>query len=179
MTRAAVPVMLRAGWGRVINVSINFTTMRRRGFSPYAPSKAALESMTAIWAQELSGTGVTVNALLPGGATRTGMIPDELPGAVERKLLDPQIIVPPLLYLSSPQSEHVTGQRCTGTLWPDASPRDGCQKTKAKQAALRSDNEGWFAADGLDRSDPGTGTHAPRRAAADIPTISSEAQPVS
>lgn len=120
MARAAVPVMLRAGWGRIINVSMNFSTMRRRGFSPYGPSKAALESMTAIWAQELAGTGITVNALLPGGATRTGMIPEEVPGAIESRLLDPRIVVPPLLYLASPRSNGVTGQRFTGTTWPEA-----------------------------------------------------------
>jgi 3-oxoacyl-[acyl-carrier protein] reductase len=45
--------------------------MRRRGFSPYGPSKAALESETVIWAQDLADSGVTVNALLPGGATLT------------------------------------------------------------------------------------------------------------
>ena len=44
MTRAAVPAMLAAGWGRIVNISINAETMRRRGFSPYGPSKAALES---------------------------------------------------------------------------------------------------------------------------------------
>jgi 3-oxoacyl-[acyl-carrier protein] reductase len=53
MARAAVPAMLDAGWGRIINVSMNRETMRRRGFSPYGPSKAALESETLIWAQEL------------------------------------------------------------------------------------------------------------------------------
>jgi 3-oxoacyl-[acyl-carrier protein] reductase len=120
MARAAVPVMLRAGWGRIINVSINYETMRRPGFSPYGPSKAALESMSAIWAQELAGTGVTVNVLLPGGATRTGMIPDEVPAEVESRLLDPGVIVAPLLYLSSPRSDGITGQRFTGTSWPDA-----------------------------------------------------------
>jgi len=60
--------------------------MRRRGFSPYDPSKAALESETIIWSQDPAGTGVTVNALLPGGATLTGMIPDagasEFPAAM-------------------------------------------------------------------------------------------------
>lgn len=122
MAHAAVPVMLRAGWGRIVNISMNFTTMRRQGFSPYGPSKAALESMTTIWAQELSGTGVTVNALLPGGATRTGMIPEEALATVEHKLLDPQIIVPPLLYLSSTRSDGITGQRFTGTSWPGATP---------------------------------------------------------
>ena len=55
--------------GANINISMNHETMRRAGFSPYGPSKAALESETVIWAQYLAGTGVTVNALLPGRAT--------------------------------------------------------------------------------------------------------------
>ena len=46
--------------------------MKRKGFSPYGPSKAALESMSTICAQELEGTGITLNILLPGGATITG-----------------------------------------------------------------------------------------------------------
>ena len=79
MARAVVPTMLTGGWGRIINISINADTMRRRGFSPYGPSKAALESATTIWAQDLVDTGVTVNALLPGGPTLTGMIPSRFP----------------------------------------------------------------------------------------------------
>jgi 3-oxoacyl-[acyl-carrier protein] reductase len=122
MARAAVPVMLRAGWGRIVNISMNYETMRRAGFSPYGPSKAALESETVIWAQDLAGTGVTVNALLPGGATRTGMIPPGLPESVAAKLLDPRIIVPPLLYLASAQSDGVSGRRFVATLWPAAEP---------------------------------------------------------
>jgi NAD(P)-dependent dehydrogenase (short-subunit alcohol dehydrogenase family) len=66
--RAAAPAMIEAGWGRIINTSMSFSTMQRRGVSPYGPSKAALESETQIWAQDLAGTGVTVNANLPGGA---------------------------------------------------------------------------------------------------------------
>lgn len=42
MAREVVPAMLRGGWGRIINVSMNRETMRRAGFSPYGPSKAAL-----------------------------------------------------------------------------------------------------------------------------------------
>jgi 3-oxoacyl-[acyl-carrier protein] reductase len=96
MARAVVPKMLAAGWGRIVNVSINAETMRRRGFSPYGPSKAALESATIIWAQDLAGSGVTVNALLPGGAALTGMIPASYPDQLRAKLLDPAIMVPPL-----------------------------------------------------------------------------------
>jgi NAD(P)-dependent dehydrogenase (short-subunit alcohol dehydrogenase family) len=117
MARAAVPPMLRAGWGRIINHSVNFLTMQRRGFSPYGPSKAALESETQIWAQELSATGVTVNAILPGGATLTGMIPESYPKAARKHLLDPDIIVPPLLYLASAASDGITGKRFDASKW--------------------------------------------------------------
>lgn len=89
MARAGAPHMLKSAWGRIINMSMAYATMRRRGFSPYGPSKAALESETLIWAQELDGTGVTVNAVLPGGATLTGMIPESFPEAERRRLLNP------------------------------------------------------------------------------------------
>jgi 3-oxoacyl-[acyl-carrier protein] reductase len=117
MARAVVPGMIARGWGRVINVSMNHETMRRRGFSPYGPSKAALESETVIWAQDLAGTGVTVNALLPGGATLTGMIPDEVPPELRQKLLSPEIMVPPLLWLVSASADAVNGKRLNASLW--------------------------------------------------------------
>jgi NAD(P)-dependent dehydrogenase (short-subunit alcohol dehydrogenase family) len=101
MARTAAPVMIRNGWGRIINISVSRETMRRRGFTPYGPSKAALESETIIWSQELEGTGVTVNALLPGGVTRTGMLPDSVSDEVRSNLLDPDIVVPPLIWLIS------------------------------------------------------------------------------
>jgi 3-oxoacyl-[acyl-carrier protein] reductase len=89
--------------------------MTRRGFSPYGPSKAALEAMTRCWEAELEGSGVTINMLAPGGATATGMIQDSLPEGVE--LLDPEIVVPAALHLALAQS---SGERILGTEWnPD------------------------------------------------------------
>src|SRR6202790_1675944 len=98
MARQVAPHMIKQGWGRIINISMNHETMRRAGFSPYGPSKAALESETIIWAQDLAGTGVTVNSLLPGGATATGMVPLDVDPS---RLLEPTIMVPPLLWLAS------------------------------------------------------------------------------
>jgi NAD(P)-dependent dehydrogenase (short-subunit alcohol dehydrogenase family) len=139
MARAAVPPMLRAGWGRIVNVSMNRETMRRVGFSPYGPSKAALESETAIWAQDLAGTGVSVNAILPGGATATGMIPDGVPDRLRASLLKPEVIVPALLWLVSPRSDGVTGKRVIANRW-----REG----DAAPAGDAIEDAGWIPATG-------------------------------
>jgi NAD(P)-dependent dehydrogenase (short-subunit alcohol dehydrogenase family) len=125
MARAATPHLVRAGWGRIINISVSDSTMRRAGFSPYGPSKAALESETIIWAQDLRDTGVTVNALLPGGPTLTGMVPDSLPQASRGALLDPAVMVPPLLWLVSAQANEVTGRRVIANEWDASNPGDG------------------------------------------------------
>src|SRR6266849_2846298 len=111
MSRAVAPGMIARGWGRIINISVSRETMQRRGFSPYGPSKAALESLTVIWAQDLAGTGVTVNALLPGGATDTGMVPADIAPQLRKQLLHPDIMIPPLLWLVSEEASGVTGGR--------------------------------------------------------------------
>lgn len=98
---------------------------------PYGPSKAALESETIIWAQDLEGTGVTVNALLPGGATATGMIPPGLPDAVRATLLEPEIIVAPLLWLVSADADGINGRRLLANRWEGADP------------ALAIEDAGW------------------------------------
>ena len=117
MTRAVVTRMLERHSGRIINISMNYETMKRKGFTPYGPSKAALESMSSIWAQELEGTGVTLNVLLPGGATDTGMIPDSLPDTMRSKLIDPEVMGPPAVYLASDEAGNVNGQRIVAIEW--------------------------------------------------------------
>jgi 3-oxoacyl-[acyl-carrier protein] reductase len=114
VSRAVVPHMLAAGRGSIINVTVNQQTMVRRGFSPYGPSKAALEAMTRVWAEELEGSGVVINLLAPGGATATGMVPDSVPEGVQ--LLSPDIIVPPAVHLAVTDR---SGQRILATEWKD------------------------------------------------------------
>ena len=114
MSRAVVPHMLAAGRGSIINITVNHSTMVRRGFSPYGPSKAALEAMTQVWAAELEGTGVVINLLLPGGATATGMVPESVPDTV--RLLSPEIVVAPALHLALADT---SGQRIVAAEWND------------------------------------------------------------
>jgi gluconate 5-dehydrogenase len=80
--REVTPRMLAAGAGRIVNISVSHSTMHRAGFVPYGPSRAGSEALSRIMAADLQDTGVTVNLLLPGGATATGMLPaDAAPGA--------------------------------------------------------------------------------------------------
>jgi gluconate 5-dehydrogenase len=109
VAREVVPRMLAAGSGRVVNVSVNHATMQRAGFAPYGPSRAGREALSRVMAADLRGSGVTVNLLLPGGATRTGMVPDEagpLPG-----ILEPSIMGPPIVWLASPAAATVHDER--------------------------------------------------------------------
>lgn len=116
--QALIPPMLERGWGRIINISTTWETMLRPGFASYGPSKAAVESMSAGMARELQGTGVTVNVLHPGGPVDTAQVPNDI-GVPRHLLLRPQVMVAPLVWLSGPQADDITGQRITAALWDE------------------------------------------------------------
>ena len=114
VAREVVPRMLDAGRGRIVNVSVSKSTMTRAGFVPYGPSRAGAEALSRVMAADLRGTPVTVNVLLPGGPTRTGMVPDE-DAAGLGNLLEPEIMGPPVVWLASAEASGVTGERITAT----------------------------------------------------------------
>jgi gluconate 5-dehydrogenase len=115
MARAVVPLMLQHGGGRIVTISMNHATMVRRGFVPYGPSGAAVEALSRVMAADLADSPVTVNLLLPGGATDTGMIPDDTPAAAREGLLDPAIMGPPIVWLASPAAAGVHDERIVAT----------------------------------------------------------------
>jgi len=110
VARAVVPRMLAAGHGRVVNISVSDSTMTRAGFVPYGPSRAGTESLSRIMAADLRETPVTVNMLLPGGPTRTGMVPAE-DSAGPRSFLEPDIMGPPIVWLASAEASGVRDER--------------------------------------------------------------------
>jgi gluconate 5-dehydrogenase len=115
VARAVVPLMLDQGAGRIVNISMNEQTMVRRGFVPYGPAGAAVEALSRVMAADLAGTPVTVNMLLPGGATDTGMIPPGTSQEVRDRLLDPAIMGPPVVWLASDEATGVHDERIAAT----------------------------------------------------------------
>jgi NAD(P)-dependent dehydrogenase (short-subunit alcohol dehydrogenase family) len=111
MARAAVDPLRASPSGRIVNVSMNHGTMRRKGFVPYGPSRAGAESLSQIMTADLAEVGVAVNMLLPGGATDTGMIPDGFDNAARARLLQPSIMGPPIVWLCSAEANGVSGER--------------------------------------------------------------------
>jgi NAD(P)-dependent dehydrogenase (short-subunit alcohol dehydrogenase family) len=110
VAREVTPRMLAAGGGRIVNISANHATMQRAGFVPYGPSRAGSEALSRIMAADLRGTGVTVNLLLPGGATATGMVPDDAVPE-NRRLLEPAVMGPPIVWLASDEAAGVHDER--------------------------------------------------------------------
>jgi NAD(P)-dependent dehydrogenase (short-subunit alcohol dehydrogenase family) len=110
VAREVTPRMLAAGGGRIVNISVNQSTMHRAGFVPYGPSRSGSEALSRIMAADLRGTGVTVNLLLPGGVTVTGMLP---PGAVPGRqgFLEPAVMGPPIVWLASDEATGVHDER--------------------------------------------------------------------
>jgi NAD(P)-dependent dehydrogenase (short-subunit alcohol dehydrogenase family) len=83
VVQAVLPGMAAAGWGRIVNVT-SLTTLGVAERTPYAAAKAALETCTRIWAEELASTGITVNAVSPG-PIETKMFRERSPAGSERE----------------------------------------------------------------------------------------------
>jgi NAD(P)-dependent dehydrogenase (short-subunit alcohol dehydrogenase family) len=123
MAKAAMPHFRAARGGRIVNVTTSFFTMLRQGFYPYGVAKAGLEAWTASLAAELTGSGITINVVVPGGPTDTPMVPSES-GYDRATLIKPAQMAPPMLYLFSDRASAVTGRRFVAAQWDPSLPDD-------------------------------------------------------
>ena len=103
--------------------------MTTRGYTPYGPSKAALEAATSVWSKDLEGTGVTANVLVPGGPVNTDFIPESAPFD-RTKLTQPEVMQAPMCWLASDLSDGVTNMRFVARSWdPEASLEDAIRES--------------------------------------------------
>jgi len=119
VTQAALPHLRAAKFGRIINNTTSFRSMLR--VNPYGPLKAALEALSAVWATELKGDGITVNVLIPGGPTDTPFISDDT-GWDRAKMLKAEIMGPPACWMISDEAADYTGNRIIAANWDATLP---------------------------------------------------------
>jgi NAD(P)-dependent dehydrogenase (short-subunit alcohol dehydrogenase family) len=121
MARAVLPHMLAEKRGRIITVTTSLGTMVREGYLLYGSSKAAAEAAMASLSADLAGTGVTSNILVPGGTTNTPLVGEAGDPA---KMLQPDIMAAPLLWLLSDEAAEVNGRRFIAADWDNSLPPD-------------------------------------------------------
>jgi NAD(P)-dependent dehydrogenase (short-subunit alcohol dehydrogenase family) len=106
--RAALPSMLTAGRGRIVNVASRSVVPPAGGFLAYTVAKTGVIALTQALAQEVRGRGVTVNAVLPSTmdteANRRAM-----PAADRRGWVTPESVARAILFLASDAAADVTG----------------------------------------------------------------------
>jgi 3-oxoacyl-[acyl-carrier protein] reductase len=114
-TKAVIPAMRAAGWGRIINVT-SYTGMHGNlGQANYAAAKAGIIGMTKSVAKELARFGITVNAISPNAATSmvAGVPADklaELTQAIPQgRFAEPEEMAAAVAFLASAEAGYITG----------------------------------------------------------------------
>lgn len=115
VSRAFVPDMLEAGWGRIVNISSSSAQTGAPALAHYAASKGGVIGLTKALATEFAGTGITVNNVPPGTVDtpllREAFDPEKL--AVTNPMQrtgQPDDIAYAVAYLASEEAGYVTGQ---------------------------------------------------------------------
>ena len=120
MARAASRVMMRARYGRIINISSVSGLIGNAGQTNYSASKAGLIGMTRSLSRELAGRKVTVNAVAPGfiESEMTAVLGESIVDKIKERIPSKRLGLPAdvgaaVLFLASPAASYVTGQVLT------------------------------------------------------------------
>lgn len=116
LCKSALRGMMKARWGRIINISSVVGATGNPGQGNYAASKAGVIGMSKSLAYEVASRGITVNAVAPGFITTamTDKLTDEQKSGIltqvpAGRMGDASEIAAAVLYLASPEAAYVTG----------------------------------------------------------------------
>ena len=120
--QAALPDMLEAGWGRIVNISSSSAQSGQQFMAPYVSSKAAVNGLTKSLALEYGPSGITVNAVPPGFVETPmlhrsaekgllgGTIEEHIQRTPVRRAGRPEDIAAACSFLISEEAGYITGQ---------------------------------------------------------------------
>jgi 3-oxoacyl-[acyl-carrier protein] reductase len=116
LCRGVMRPMMKARWGRIINISSIVGATGNPGQVNYAASKAGMVGLTKSIAYEVASRGITANAVAPGfiATAMTDKLSDDQKAAINGKIPaarmgTPEEIAAAVLYLASPEAGYVTG----------------------------------------------------------------------
>ncbi|WP_413871226.1 3-oxoacyl-ACP reductase FabG [Albidovulum sp.] len=116
LCRGVLRGMMKARWGRIVNVTSIVGTTGNPGQGNYAAAKAGIAGMSKALAQEVASRGITVNCIAPGfiATAMTDKLNEEQKARISAQIPagrmgTPEEIAAAALYLSSPEAGYVTG----------------------------------------------------------------------
>jgi 3-oxoacyl-[acyl-carrier protein] reductase len=117
MTKACLKGMMKARWGRVINISSVIGLHGGAGQANYAAAKAGLVGLTLSTAKEVGSRGITANVIAPGfiETDMTSDLPEAMMESVTKtapigRLGTPSDVAPVICFLASDLASYITGQ---------------------------------------------------------------------
>lgn len=114
MSKAVLPHMLRAGYGRIVNVSsVTGPVASNPGMSAYSAAKAGMVGWTRTLALEVAAQGITVNAVAPGWIQTGSSSEKEIAAGKNtpiRRPGSPQEVAAAIAFLASEEASYITGQ---------------------------------------------------------------------